>query len=222
MKRSYRVLRGLVRGLSPRMKAQWQAPFAQEPSVFVCNHAGAFGPIDMCAKFPLSDHCHPWLNAQVLSAKEVPAYVRQDYWWKPGCRMEPLYNCTLPYLAAAVLPPILRTVPGVPVYHDARVMRTMRQSLKLLKEGEHLVIFPEQPSGFQSHHDWLNTGFLNIAPMYYRATGKGLRFYPVHIDYHTHVFRISEPVVFDTERTLAQQMDEMVEKFKLGLHGKAE
>ena len=217
LKRSYRFLRGTIRLFTPGMRTFWQQPHTGEPSVFICNHAGAFGPIDICAKFPLRDHCHPWMNAQVLDAKLVPAYVRQDYWWKPGCKLEPLYNATLPYMAAALLPPILRTTPTVPVYHDVQVIKTFRQSLKLLKEGEHLVIFPEQPSGYQSHHMYLNRGFLQIAPMYYRATGKALAFYPVKIDYKHRRFLVSSPVRFDPQRTLEAQTDELLSAMAKGI-----
>lgn len=221
MGKLYRSLAAFCRAVTPRMITTWEEPFAGEPCVFVCNHAGAFGPIDMCAKFPLREDCHPWLNADMMDPKQVPAYVRQDYWWKPGCFGEPILNATLPYMAAAILPPILRSAPGVPVYHDARVLTTMRISLRLLKEGQHLVIFPEQPSGFQSHHDWINTGFLQIAPMYWKATGKALRLYPVHIDYRRHVFQIAKPVVFDPQRTLADQQDEIVRRLAAGLRGQS-
>ena len=217
LKRSYKFLRGLIRCFSPRMKTIWQEPHTGEPSVFICNHAGAFGPIDICVKFPLRDLCRPWMNAQVLDAKQVPAYVRQDYWWKPGCRLEPLYNATLPYMAAAVLPPILRTAPTIPVYHDIQVVKTFRQSLQAIKKGEHLVIFPEQPSGYQSHHMTLNRGFLQIAPMVYRATGQALPFYPVKIDYKHHRFLVSRPVRFDPTRTLDEQADELMDALAVGI-----
>ena len=218
-KRMYRVLSAMIRGVTPRMKTIWEEPFDGEPCVFVGNHAGAFGPIDMCVKFPLRDQNFIWMNASVLHPKEVPAYVRQDYWWKPGCKLEPLYNATLPYIAAAVLPPILRLAPTVPVYHDMRVMTTMRQSIRHLKEGHNLVIFPEQPSGYQSHHDWINTGFLQVAPMYYKATGKALKFYPVHLDYRKHVFKVAKPIAFDPEKTLEEQMPALVEVLAKGLRG---
>ena len=162
MGRLYRCLRAVVRAVTPRMTTTWEEPFSGNPSVFVCNHVGAFGPIDMVVKFPLRDEVRVWCNEGIMNRKTCPAYVRQDYWWKPGCRLEPLYNATLPYIAAAVLPPILQSAPTIPVYHDARVMTTMRQSMKALKEGKHLVIFPEQPSGFGEHHNWINTGWLNI------------------------------------------------------------
>ena len=79
--------------------------------------------------------------------------------------------------------------------HELKVT-TMRQSMKALKEGKHLVIFPEQPSGFGEHHNWINTGWLNICTMFYRATGKNLTLYPVHIDQKKHCFEVQKPVMF--------------------------
>ena len=151
----------------------------------------------------------------------VPAYVRQDYWWKPGCWAESLLNVTLPYLAAAVMPPVLRSAPGIPVYHDQRVMLTMRQSIRHLTDGHNLIIFPEQPSGYKSHHTWINTGFLHVAPLYHKATGKALRFYPVHIDHRNHTFTIAKPVVYDPERTLEEQTEDIVNVLAPGLRGEA-
>ena len=131
-KRFYRIASGLIRVFSRPMTTEWVVPYEKGPCVFVVNHAGAIGPVDMMAKFPLRDICHPWINDGVLEAKKVPAYVRQDYWWKPGNFFEPLLNITVPYLAAAILPPVLRSVPYVPVYHDQRIMLTLRQSVRVL------------------------------------------------------------------------------------------
>jgi len=217
LKKSYRFLRGVVRVCTRRMRVEWATPFTGEPSVFICNHAGAMGPIHICASFPMADQLHPWMNAQVLSAREVPAYVRQDYWWKPGSLLAPILTCTLPYLAAAVLPPILRSTPTVPVYHDARVIRTLRESLKVLRSGEHLVIFPEQPSGYGTHRMELNSGFLQIAPAYARVTGKGLAFWPVRIDTAAHIFHVSAPLRFDVNRALDEQIDALLVGLRLGI-----
>lgn len=221
MGKLYQGLVAICRAFSPKFTHLWAEPFVDEPCIFVCNHAGAYGPIDMCAHFSMRQNCYYWLNADMMDPETVPAYVRQDYWWKPGCFGEPILNYTLPYLAAALLPPILRSAPGVPVYHDMRVMSTMRLSLRLLKEGRYLTIFPEQPSGFQSHHDWINTGWLQIAVMYYRATGKALRFWPVHLDHRRHEFRIAPSILFDTERSLEEQQDELVQALAAGLRGAA-
>ena len=103
MGRLYRCLRAVVRAVTPRMTTTWEEPFSGNPSVFVCNHVGAFGPIDMVVKFPLRDEVRVWCNEGIMNRKTCPAYVRQDYWWKPGCRLEPLYNATLPYIALSLI-----------------------------------------------------------------------------------------------------------------------
>lgn len=219
MGRLFTCLRFIYCGITAKMDISWQEPFQNRPCIFVCNHVGALGPIDMVAKFPLRDNVRVWCNEGIMNRKTCPAYVRQDYWWEPGCRLEPLYNATLPYLAAAILPPILKSSPTIPVFHDARVMTTMRQSLKALKGGQYLVIFPEQPSGFGEHHDWLNTGWLNICTMYYRATGENLLLYPVHIDTKGHCFEVAAPIPFDGERTVDEQKEELSRLLAKGLRG---
>ena len=213
----YTVLRGAIRAFSPDMTTEWAQPFDGAPSVFCPNHAGVFGPIDICAHFPLRDQCHPWYNAGMATPKEVPAYVRQDYWWRPGCKLEPLYNATLPYLAAVLIPPILKSTPGVPVYHDARVLKTFRQSVEHLRAGEHLVIFPQQPSGYKSHHMWINKGFLQIAPMAYRSLGLALKFYPVHIDHQKRRISVGEPVAFDPNVKLKDQEQRLLSGIAAGI-----
>ena len=217
MGKLFNGLKVLFRLTMPKMETVWEEPFRGEPCVFVPNHAGAFGPIDMVAKFPYYEDCCPWFNADVMDPKKVPAYVRQDYWWKPGCWAEPLLNVTLPYMAAAVLPPVLGTVPGVRVYHDMQVIKTFRQSVAILKEGEHLIIFPQQPSGYKSHHMWINKGFLQIAPMAWRTLGLALNFYPVHIDHAAHLIQVRKPIRFDPQRPLKEQEDEIVDGLAKGL-----
>ena len=218
MGKLFNGLKKIWRLTMPKMETVWEEPFKGEPCVFVCNHVGAMGPIHMVMNFPMSDELLAWCNEGIMNRKTCPAYVRQDYWWEPGCKLEPLYNATLPYIAAAILPPVLKSAPTIPVFHDARVMSTVRKSLVQLKSGKHLVIFPEQPSGHGEHHEWINTGWLAICTMYYRATGKGLTMYPVYINTKARRFEVSRPVVFDTERTLEEQQDEIVQVLAKGLH----
>lgn len=219
MGRAYRCLSTVYRVCSRKMKAEWAVPFTDEPSVFVVNHAGAYGPMDMCTKFPLKDNCLIWCNDGMCHADTVPAYVRQDYWWKPGCWAEPLLNATLPNIAAAVVPPVLNGAPIIPVYHDNRVLLTARKTLRALKDGKHVVIFPEQPSGWKSHHMWINTGFLFIGEQYAKLTGKALKFWPVHLDRKARVFRIAAPISYDLARSLEEQKQELADKLAAGLRG---
>ena len=217
MKTSYRVLRAILKAVTPNMQTVWEEPFDGQPAVFCPNHAGVWGPVDMCVHFDLRQTSRPWFNAAVADPKQVPAYVRQDYWWEPGCRLEPLYNATLPYLAACILPPILNTVPGVPVHHDMQVIKTFRKSIEYLKDGDNLIIFPQQPSGYKSHYMEINKGFLQIAPMAWRTLKLPLKFYPVYIDHANHMIYVRKPVQFDPERKLSDQQDELLDALAHGL-----
>ncbi|MCL1854172.1 MAG: hypothetical protein FWF86_00435 [Clostridia bacterium] len=217
MGKLYGILAALIRGFSRPMTTVWETGFDGAPAVFCPNHAGAFGPIAICARFPLRGKLHPWMNDGMMHAGTVPAYVRQDYWWKPGCFWEPLLTRTLPYIAAAIVPPILRSVPGVPVYHDVRVVKTFRKSLAYLQAGEHLVIFAEQPDGFQSHSLRLNDGFLRIAPLIHRKLGIALKFYPVHVDGKNRIMRVGIPAQYDPAVPLAEQSEGMMEVIRAGI-----
>ena len=49
-KRFYKAASALIRFFSHRMKTEWEVPFEDGPCVFVVNHVGAIGPMDMIAK----------------------------------------------------------------------------------------------------------------------------------------------------------------------------
>ncbi|MBQ3485996.1 MAG: hypothetical protein IJA77_10925 [Clostridia bacterium] len=224
MGKLFNVLKWGFHHLSPKMTTTWEEPFIDEPCVFVCNHVGAMGPIQMVVNFPLCDQVKAWCNSGIMDRKFCPDYVRQDYWWEPGCKLEPLYNATIPYIAAAVIPPVLKSAPTIPVYHppgekNFSPVTTMRLSIAALNEGKHLVIFPEQPSGYKGHHTWINMEWLYLAVVYHRKTGKALRLYPVHIDTKGHAFHVAKPVMFDPERSLEEQKPELERVLAAGLRG---
>lgn len=219
MGKLFNFLKWGFRRVGPKMRTEWAEPFIDEPSIFVCSHVGAMGPIHMSINFPLCEQVQIWCNSQVMNARECVDYVRHDYWWKPESFLAPLCNVTVPYLAAAIVPPVLRSAPTIPVYHDARVMTTVRQSIRALKAGKHVVIFPEKPSGYGQYDEKINTGWLNLCVMYHRMTKKSLRIWPVYIDRKEHVFRISKPVVYDVSRSLEEQEEELAQVLGMGVRG---
>ncbi|MBP5158930.1 MAG: hypothetical protein ILP10_01370 [Lachnospiraceae bacterium] len=206
-----KVLRKIVRFVTPKRETIWLTPYDGEPCIFVCNHARAGGPLAMCIHFPLVEKTHPWIIAPMLRAREVPDYVRGDFWWQPGKWYTKILDHTLPYPIALILPPILRGTEPVPVYHDMRIISTFKKSIEVLKDGDSLVIFPEKPEGFGDYGKQLNTGFLFIAQNYYNKTGKSLKFYPTYIDEDKLTTTIYEPIAYDPNRTLEAQTDSIID-----------
>jgi hypothetical protein len=218
-KRMFRLTGGLIRAFSHRMKTEWEVPFEKGPCVFVVNNVGFMGPVEMITKFAERKRCHPWINDELLEAKKIPAYARKDCWWRPGSFAEPVLNATVPYIAAALIPPLLKNVPYIPVYHDQRIMLTLRQSIRALQKDEAVVIFPEMPNARLSHHEWISTGWMRLGEMWYRSCGRALKMYPVHIDREKHIFRVAAPVWYDPARTFAEQEKELSRALAKGIRG---
>ena len=216
-RRFYRMVAPLVRLFIPRLKVVWETPFDGEPCVFVCNHERAVGPLEMALNFPLRENSYIWIFADPLSRETTPAYVRQDHWWNENGKLAPLWNAVVPPVVSLILPPILRSVPYVPVYHDGRAATTMKESLRLLQAGKNLVIFPEIPTAFGAHDtEKINEGWLMIMPMYARRAGKPLQVRPVHLDLQTKQMVIRPPFTMDGALPLKEQTPELTRKV---LHG---
>lgn len=196
-KRLFRAIRKIVCWLTPKMETVWETPFAGGRSVFVCNHDRAYGPIAMCGHFELSKDIRPWINAQVLSARQTPGYVRSDFWWNPDKWYSPILSRTIVYFYALILPPILRGSDGIPVYHDASVVATLKQSVKYLRDGKHLLLFPERPTGYCLYDDKIIDGFVSIGRLTYARTREAVDFYPSYVDWPKHKIYIGTPISYD-------------------------
>ena len=144
MGKLFNFLSGCFRLVSPKMETVWEEPFIDEPCVFVCSHVGAMGPIYMSISFPLAANVAIWCNEGMMEEKMIVDYVRHDWWWRAESKLASLYSATIPYIAKAIVPKVLRSAPTIAVCRDARIMTTMRKSLAALKEGKHIVIFVRQ------------------------------------------------------------------------------
>ncbi|MFB0920670.1 MAG: hypothetical protein QMB62_07280 [Oscillospiraceae bacterium] len=193
----FRFLRKAIRFFTGPMKTVWEEPFADKPSVFVCNHDRAFGPIAMNVQFELSKDIRPWINAQVLSVREVPAYVRKDYWWDLDKWYSPILSYTVVYLYALLLPLILHGSDCVPVYHDTGVMDTLRKSIKTLADGKHLLLFPEHPVGYCKYGEKIFDGFLSVGKLYYARKKESVYFYPTYVDWKKREIRVGKPIPYN-------------------------
>lgn len=219
----FRFLRKAVRFFTKPMETVWELPFEGKPSVFVCNHDRAYGPIAMCAHFELSEDVRPWINAQVLSMRETPAYIRQDYWWDLNKWYSPILGHSLAYIYALILPPILRGSDCVPVYHDTGVMSTLRESVKMLSDGKHLLLFPEHPTGYCEYGEKIFDGFVSVGRLYYARTKGLVNFYPTYVDWKKKIIQVGKPVPYDPNVKYEEQVKTItaaIEEYFKNFNGK--
>ena len=216
-KRLFRFYRRIVALFMRKYRTEWDVPYDGSPAVFCPNHERGSGPVIMSCLFELWDNTQTWYSAVTVDRKALPNYVRIDHWWDHNSKLHWLYNITVPYLAALVLPHIMKTIPGIPVYYDKEVTRTFKLSTEALGRGENVTIFAQEVNGYKSHEKQLRKGFLLIAPLAWKRCGIRLKFYPVHISKKEHLIRVLAPVEYDPDIPFQQQEDALAEKIGAGV-----
>ena len=109
-------------------------------------------------------------------------------------------------LFSRLIPPLSQLVftsaHTIPVYHDARLMTTFRESLARLQEGEKLVIFPERDQRFNNILYAFQDKFIDVARMYRRKTGQELDFVPLYLAPALKTMTFGPPVRFRGEEPI--------------------
>ena len=191
----YRTCCALIRRLFPAPEFSGLENLPQgRPCIVVGNHAHAYGPFyaELYLPFPRAT----WCIAEMMDLKAMPDYAFQDFWSKkPGwCRW---FYRLLSYAIAPLCVSVLKNAHCVGVYKDNRVMTTMRESLKRMKAGENIVIFPEHEV---AHNDivWeFQEGFVNLASLYARQTGETVALVPMYIAPRLRRVCFGSPVAFN-------------------------
>jgi hypothetical protein len=173
---------------------------SDEPVVFVANHEKNYGPAMMQLFFPVS--YRPWIIYNMLDVDVCKPYIQKTFFderlkW-PRWLSKPV---------GAVLTPILvrlmQATKPVPVYRGCpdRIVETFRQSIKAMENGENLLIFPEKPDTepFSDEVNEFFEGFIYLAKLYYRKTGKDLLFCPVSINPKADTISVGKTVRFNSE-----------------------
>ncbi len=182
-----------------------------EPIVYVANHYNVFGP-----------------GSFILSVPSVSRFWSNEDVNTPEAAMKTIYpdiKSIFPFLGekgvqwlCSKLGPLLSTILSqfnpIPVSrHDpGKLISTMRQSVSVLQGGENILIFPETglPEYSQTSVTPFFSGFATIGMVYYRKTGKRLRFCPCYIDAHHHVIHFGSLVAYNPEGTVITEESERV------------
>lgn len=200
MKRSrtyplFLMIRALVKLIYPKMKVEGKENLPKEPCIIVANHAQMNGPIACELYSPVKRYT--WCAGQMMHLKEVPGYAFQDFWsWKP--RRTHWFYKLLSYLIAPLAVIIFNGANTIPVYRDKRVMDTFRQTIKRLEEGASIVIFPEHDPAQNHILSVFQEGFVDVANLYFRRTGREISFAPMYIAPNMHKMVIGKPVKFQS------------------------
>ena len=93
----------------------------------------------------------------------------------------------------------------IPVYHDARLRTTLRESMERLDEGNSILIFPEHNIPYNHILYDFQDRFIDLAKLYHRRTGKALAFVPLYIAPKLGEAHFGEPTRFNPDAPLDEE-----------------
>lgn len=209
----YRCIWRLVKLFYPKMEVAGAENLPKEPVIIVGNHAQMHGPIASELYLPMEHYI--WCASQMMHLKEVPAYAYQDFWSeKPACCR--WFYKLLSWVIAPLSAIIFNNANTISVYHDARIISTMRATVEHLREGASVVIFPERGREYNNIVYDFQPGFVDAARIYYRKTGRELDFVPMYIAPKLKKIYLGKPVRFHAAGSPEQEKrricDELMEQ----------
>lgn len=153
----------------------------QQPCIFVSNHDAKRGPV--IAELYLPVRTAKWGAYQMLCDYNTRRkYLRDIFYIKKQGYGRGLASFKAFFEAFFSLF-IYRGMNFLPTYPDARLAKTINESVEVLKSGMSVFIFPEDSDdGYKEVMEKFFPGFVMLADAYYRKTGKDVPVYPVY--YH--------------------------------------
>lgn len=198
----YKVLRRIVTLFLKRREFLGKDNMPSEPSIYVGNHAQMYGPLVSEAYFPGKKYI--WCIGQMMKMKEVPAYAYEDFWHLKPKWIKWFFKI-VSYLIAPIASYVLSRADTIAVYKDARLMATYRDSMDKLNEGANIVIFPECQKEFNNIVNEFQDKFIDVARLYYRKTGKKVKFVPMYNAVKLRKVVFGKPIEYNPDIDINEQ-----------------
>ncbi|MDI3312157.1 MAG: hypothetical protein QJR05_12135 [Thermoanaerobacterium sp.] len=194
---TYNLIKGIVKFFIKRPEIYCYEDLNNiHSSIFVSNHVGFFAPLIINLYVDMK--FIPWVIHDITDKKLCRKYINSDF-AEPQLKLRP----PLSYIISSIIDPIcisiMKYLNAIPVYKESqKISDTILMTLDRLKEGHNILIFPEDRN--KKYNDVLNkfnTGFINVAKMYYKECGGLISFYPVCVNKSQNRIFIGKKIVYD-------------------------
>ena len=200
------IIRWLIKVFYPKIKVVGTENLNNEATVFVGNHSQMNGPI--CAEIYPPIKCQTWCAYQMMELKEVPPYAFKDFWSNKPKYIRWFFKI-LSYIIAPISVCIFNNANTIPVYHDARLISTFKQTVNSLNENEGIIIFPECYDEYNNIVNRFQDRFIDVAKLYYKKTGKCINFVPMYIAPKLKTVYLGKPIVFSPEQPIELEREKI-------------
>lgn len=192
-----RFARWLFRSFSRRYQTDIEKP--GEPVMYVCRHLNMHGPYTTLKRLPFD--VHPMIIHMYFDREKTVDHMTRYTFAERYGKKPKKFNLAA-HVISWIAPPLMQSLQGVPVYREGtNSISTIKSALKYLLQGDSLIIYPDVDyTGSYEKPSEIYDGFLYIGELYYKKTGKLLRFVPLIIDEQMRQIRAGEPVTLSHYR----------------------
>lgn len=207
---SYKFAQCVVKLVSHRPKYKFLGEeIGDGPWLMLCNHAGKKSPTKMEVYFP-HDYMFWGTYEMTLGLKGTHKYLTTTYYhqkrhlWKP-----------IAWLIGTIVCPLVNWFYAgmriIPTYQDGRFMQSIKDSMKILKEGKGLLIFPENSSqGYFDEITSFHPGFVMMLDLALRQ-GLDLSVYVSFFQRKKNRFVFDKPIKYSQLKEEHPDKDELIE-----------
>ena len=215
----YKILYFFINLFFPKMNIVGKENLPGEACILVGNHSQMTGPLMSELRLDLPHET--WCAGQMMKWDEVADYAFTDFWsFHPNWTH--WFFRLLSYLVTPLAVCLFNNAHTIPVYHDSRLLTTLKLSLQRLQEGYNILIFPEYNKKYNHVLYDFQDRFIDLAKLYYKKTGKALQFVPLYIAPNLHQSHICEPIRFDPDAPIAEERERIKQYLMDSITAKAE
>lgn len=171
------AIKAVIRFIYRKTEISGMENIPESNAIIVANHCKMNGPI--CAELFMPDNSLIWCAGEMMNLKEVPAYAYKDFWSHKSKAVKPFFKL-LSYIIAPLSVCVFRNARTVAVYHDARAISTFKTTVKEMRDGKIMVIFPERQETNNNIVNMFQEKFVDVAKLYCKTGGKGVSFVPMY------------------------------------------
>ena len=198
----FKIIKWFVKMFYPKTLVEGVENLPDEPVIIVGNHCQMNGPL--VGELYVPNAPYIWCAGEMMRLKDVPEYAFRDFWSQKPKWMHPFFKL-LSYIIAPLSVCIFNNARTIGVYHDTRILSTFKNTVKMLQEGKSVVIFPEHDVKHNHIVYDFQDKFLDVAKLYYKRTGKVLKFVPMYIAPRLRQVHFGEPVAYDPAEPMDTQ-----------------
>lgn len=200
--RLFRFIKYIVRLVYQKTEIIGLENLPNEPCVIVGNHSQIHGPI--ACELYLPENYYTWCASQMMKLKEVPAYAYKDFWSGKPKPLRPLFKL-ISYIIAPLCVLLFNNARTIAVYKDNRVLKTFKESITKLENKNNIVIFPEYDKIYNNIIYDFQEGFVDLAKLYYKRTGKELSFVPLYLAPKLKRMHLGKPIKFSADKPIEEE-----------------